>query len=107
MAQLTLLKGYPDYIGKRLAWCGDQSGPNPYVTGGDPTALPQYQNYIDSIHGSISLSGTYYVRALPSGSGARATWKLKWIVAATNTEVANGVDLSAETVRLDGFGGVY
>ncbi len=104
---LTLLHGYPDRIGKRFAWCGNYVGPKPYVTGGDPVALTPFQNYIDSMHGSLSVSGTYFIRPIPSGAGPRATWKAKWIVVSSGNEVSNGTDLSAETIILDGLGGVY
>ena len=106
--QLTLLPGYPDRVGKRLVWAGYGKGPASYATGGDPIALPGFQNYIDSIQsGGLSVSGTYYVRAIPSVGGIRPTWKLVWIVASTNAQVANATDLSAETIQLGGLGGVY
>ena len=50
---------------------------------------------------------TYYIQAFPTGIGARQTWALKWVVAATNVEVGAGVNLSAERVQLGGFGGQY
>lgn len=106
--QVTLLKGYPDYIGKRFAWCGFGNGPSSYVTGGDTITLPGFENYIDVIFaGGFAVSKTYYVDAVQSGTGPRQTWKLVWTVAATDAEVANGVDLSAEKVQFGGFGGVY
>lgn len=106
--QLTLLKGYPDYIGKRFAWCGYGTGPTSYLQStGDPLAIPRFQNYVDSCFEGTSVSGTYFVRALPSAGGPRATWKLKWYVTSTGAEVANAVNLSAETVQLSGFGGQY
>lgn len=106
--QLTLLKGYPDLIGKRFAWVGYGSGPASYSqTTADPLALPQYQTYIDSCFEGTSISGTYIVRAIPSALGARATWKLRWYVVSTGAEVGNGVSLAAESVQLSGFGGRY
>lgn len=106
--QLTLLKGYPDYIGKRFAFAGFGSGPASYATGGDPLALPIYQKYIDSVADTHSLSGTYIVSARPSATGtSRATWKLVWFVAATGVEVANTTVLSAESVQIMGYGGDY
>lgn len=106
--QLTLLKGYPDEIGKRFAFVGFGNGPKPYVTGGDPVVLPGFQNYIDLLmSGGFAVSGTYYVDAIQVGVGARQVWKLIWTVSATDAEVANGVDLSAEKIQVGGFGGVY
>lgn len=106
--QVTLLHGYPDYIGKRFAWAGYGNGPKSYVTGGDPVTLPGFQNYIDIVFASgFSLSKLYNVDPVNSANGQRATWKMIWVVFSTGLEVANGVDLSAETVQIGGFGGTY
>ena len=107
--QVTLLHGYPDYIGKRLAWAGYGNGPASYVQStGDPIVIPRFQNYIDTVNGSVqSVSGTYTVVARPSGVGPRRTWALHWFVTSTGAEVANAVNLSAEQVQIGGFGGVY
>lgn len=108
MAVLTLLKGYPDRIGKRFAFVGYANGPKSYIQGGDPATLPGFQNYIDFIDGGVlSVSGTYYVISRPLAFGPRATWNIVWTVTATDAEVGAGVDLSAETIQLGGFGGVY
>jgi hypothetical protein len=110
MALISLFKGYPDYIGKRLAFCGSYTGPKSYATGGDPIQLPGFQNYIDNIEnsGCLSVSGTYIIRAIPSAAGPRATWKVKWYTAAApQTEVSAATDLSAESFVLSGLGGVY
>ena len=80
---ITLLKGYPDFIGKRAAWAGFGSGPSSYATGGDPIALPLANYYIDTIFSSVyTVSGNYQVIPIASGVGARQTWKLKWLPAA-------------------------
>ena len=106
---LTMLNGYPDRVGKRLIWAGYGTGPSSYSqTTADVVALPGFQQYIDSIDsGGLSASGTYFIRAQPSGGGNRPTWKLRWYVTSTNAEVANAVDLSAETVNIGGKGGMY
>ncbi len=101
------LEGYPDYVGKRFNWAGYGSGPSSYTTGGIDLVLPRYNNYIDLVIPSTTVSGTYSVVGIPSVNNGRATWKLKWIVFATGAEVANAVDLSAERLRVGGFGGVY
>jgi hypothetical protein len=105
---LVLLKGYPDKIGRRQAFVGTGVGPASYSqTTRDVVNIPQFQNYIDVLHGAVTVSGTYTVQAIPSSVGPRATWKLRWIVFATGAEVANGVNLSAESVVLGGLGGTY
>jgi hypothetical protein len=113
--QLTLLHGYPDYIGKRFAFAGYGNGPASYVntgtgkTSGDPIIFPRYDNYIDSVEtgGMISVSGTYYVQAMPSSVGPRATWVLRWFTVSTDVEVVNGTNLSNEQIVVSGLGGVY
>jgi hypothetical protein len=110
MPNLSLLHGYPDYVGKRFIFASNYTGPKSYATGGDPVTLPGFQNYIDSIENSagLSVSGTYIFRAIPSAPGPRATWKLKWYTAAApQTEVSAATDLSAETFIVSGTGGVY
>lgn len=105
---LTLLKGYPDRIGKRQAFAGFGSGPASYVTGGDPIAIPGFQYYIDAIFGGVlSVSGTYEARPIPSAGGPRSNWKLKYFVVSTGAEVANAVNLSAEVFQVGGLCGNY
>jgi hypothetical protein len=106
--QIQLFHGYPDLIGRRSCFAGSGIGPKAYVTGGDPVTTGQFGYYIDSLEGNgYSVTGTYYTIPIPSAAAVRATWKLKWIVTATNVEVANGVDLSAEKIIVSGLGGVY
>jgi len=113
--QLTLLKGSPDYVGRRFIFAGYGNGPKSYVnTGANATSgdivnsqALGFERYIDSITGDLAVSGTYYVHAQSSGVGARQTWRFRWFVTATNAEVANGVDLSAEQVQVSGMGGDY
>lgn len=107
---ITLLKGYPDRIGRRLAFCGFGTGPVSYTSGsagGDPIAIPGYEYYADAIFGSVSVSGTYKAEAMPSAGGPRANWKLRYSVVATGAEVANATNLSAETFQIAGLGGTY
>lgn len=110
--QLTLLHGYPDYVGKRFNWCGNGIGPASYVQvtatgGGDPLVLPGFGNYIDFAAPALTISRTYLVIPVPVLVGARATWRLKWTTQSSGTEVSAAVNLSAESVQLAGFGGVY
>ena len=81
--QLNYLKGYPDRIGKRFAWCGYGTGPKSYVggvTGGDPIMLPSFDNYVDTVESSgiLDLSGLYIVFFYPSLVGPRPTWYGRW-----------------------------
>lgn len=83
--QLTLLKGYPDFIGLRQAFTGYGNGPTSYVAGGDLISLPVYGSYIDDVFGPFySASGNYVASAIPSGVGSRQTWKLRWSSASSS-----------------------
>lgn len=106
---LTFLKGYPDFVGKRAIGVGFGTGPASYSqTTGDAVSLPLPNWYIDAIGGSSnSVSGTYYVRPQPAGTGPRQAWVLHWYVTATNAEVANAVNLSAEKVQVSANIGQY
>lgn len=110
--QLTLLHGYPDYVGKRFIICGNGTGPASYVQvtatgGGDPIIIPRYQNYIDILFPALTVSRTYLVIPVPVLVGARGTWRLKWTTQSTGAEVSASTNLSAESVQIGGFGGDY
>ena len=120
--QVTLLHGYPDYIGKRQAWVGTGNGPASYTGGNSPTdtlVIDRYQFYVDAITEiSISASGTYYAMAQPSvipiatasqGSlpNPRATWSIRYFTTTNGAEVNNGTNLSAEKFTVSGFGGQF
>jgi hypothetical protein len=117
--QLTLIKGYPDFVGKRANFVGWGSGPASYTqftaatapavaTGGDPVTLPLPNYYIDAVDsGGLTVSGTYYVRAIQSGVGARQTWRLVWYVTTGNAQVGAAVNLSAEQIQIGGKCGQY
>jgi len=108
MSQIALAHGsWPSLAGKKSIFAGPVSGPKSYATGGDPITTGTFNYYINALHGSISVSGTYLVRPIPSSSAERRTWKYIWIVISSGLEVAAAVDLSAETVIASGFGGVY
>lgn len=79
---LTLLKGYPDFVGKRATFAGYGNGPSSYVTGGDPLVLPLYNYYTDAVFSPVySVSGNYQVMPIPAAVGPRQAWKLKWMPA--------------------------
>ena len=105
---MTILAGYETYIGNKKMAIVDITGPNPYVntatfsTSGQPiTAAQLGWGGIEMIIGSVSSDGLdNVVIGSPTGGVAAATVNLHWFVIATAAEVANGVDLSAKTVRL-------
>jgi hypothetical protein len=106
--QLTMLTGYPDNVGRRHIWAGYGNGPANYQQAAkDPLAQPRFQFYFDTVFPAVTTSGTYIVYGIASGVGARLEWTLKWVVAATGAEVANGTNLSAQHVQLGGFGGQF
>lgn len=106
--QLTLLSGYPDNVGRRHIWCGHGKGPSSYSQANkDPLERIRLSWWYDAIIPALTTSGTYRVEGIASGVGPRQEWKLKWVVAATGAEVANGTNLSTQTVQLAGFGGQY
>ena|SRR5215469_3940803 len=120
--RLTLLKGYPDFVGKRANFVGYGNGPASYTqytpgtlgtntpgTGGDPVALPLPNYYIDAIDNTAqnTVSGNYYAKAHASGIGARQTWTLRWYVTSSNAEVGAGVNLSVEQIQISGKCGQY
>ena len=94
----------------------DHYGPTSYVTGGEVWPQQSTLGGPNSIgeNGVINVlsstgwteSGNYYLITITGGKGAlKGSVKLKWIVTSTNMEVASGVNLSAEHVRLSVLGG--
>lgn len=105
---LEFLNGYPDYVGYRQLFAGSGTGPASYVTGGDSVTLENNRRFIDVLFGgNLTLSGTYFVRSIPSAAQERATWKVKWFVTSTGAEVGAGTNLSGETIVLGGFCGQF
>lgn len=107
--QLTLLKGYPDMVGRRRLFCGYGTGPTSYSqTTGDVVSAVGYETYFDEVFNTPQdPTGTYKAEARPSAVGGRATWSLHWIVVATGAEVANAVNLSTYSLQVSAFGGQY
>jgi hypothetical protein len=109
--QITLLHGYPDYVGKRFIFAGYGSGPASYLASGDPVALSRYGNYIDLLYSGISVSGIYSLRPLPSFAGARASWVYLWayvpgaISALAITTAGSGQTPGTYIVNATGGGG--
>jgi hypothetical protein len=115
MSKLTLQDGYPDFMGRRFAFCapaykGPVSYPNTGNTIGDPLTLPAISNYIDQVEGSVTTDGTYIVICQPLGPGPRATWVARWFAftsSGVGAEATNGTNLSSKIAILAGFGGKY
>jgi len=106
------------YPGSRDVWGGhgaiflNYTGPASYDQAGDQiqsvSASAGSQTglrNIDAVIVGMTVSGTYYLKAQPTGVGPVKTWNIHWYVSATNAEVAGGVNLSAETSIVTVVGG--
>lgn len=103
---MAVLTGYADIWGKHAASAIDHAGSTSYTTGGTTLRASLYGlRSFDFVGGNMTISGTYYVMGKAISKGSKTTYKMVWFVTATNAEVANGVNLSAETVRLLAIGG--
>ncbi len=109
---LTLLSGYPDLMGRRMAFCGTGSCPSTYtaaagppLTGGDTLTIAGYETYIDCVlEIPIDPTGYYYAIAQPSFNGPRATWKLFYYNAATGALITTApATLTGTTFLISGF----
>jgi len=60
---------------------------------------------IDMIDGVFTVSGTYEINFFPTSKGPCKRWVAHWYVLATGAEVANAVNLSAETAIVMIIGG--
>src|SRR2546430_1619377 len=104
------LPNYPQSMGSRRITVVDHFGPTHYVSGGEQiTAVVLGFNSLDTImppSPPVSASGTYSVAVYyPQQNGAPNPYAtFKWFVIGTGLEVATGVDLSGEVVRLQGLG---
>lgn len=109
------LDGYPTSWGSSRASVFPVTGPNPYVTyvapstGGQDVQVagPSGVKTVDFAVGAVSESGLYRAEVVQIESSSlngqtlgRTQIVLKWYDVATGAAVANGVDLSAETVYL-------
>lgn len=110
---ITRLADYPAHAGGKEIIVANVTGPASYVAAtGQPVGSVNAQTgisvlglgSIDFINGSASISGTYSVVGQPTGTGSRKVWNLIWIVNSTGVPVANGVNLSAETVSIEIIG---
>lgn len=85
----------------------DYTGPASYVTGGvtvGASAFGLSSGLYCVIPMDLSVSGTFYLRVFSIAAPKAKSVKIKWFTAATNAEVGNGTNLSAEKVRILAFG---
>lgn len=110
--QLNPLAGYEQLFGSKKVFIGELVGPTLYAAGGVTFNASQLGwGGLELLQGSMSVSGTYYVRvqylpivAAPSTfQGAVPTVKIVWIVTATGAEAA-AIDLSGEIIRIHAIG---
>lgn len=85
----------------------DYTGPASYVTGGVTVSSSAF-GLSTGVYGiwpmDLTVSGTFYIRVFSVPSPKKNSVKIKWFTAATNAEVGNGTNLSAEKVRVLGLG---
>ncbi len=87
--------------------CSDLTGPVSYVTGGvtlSASALGLSSGLYFVSPMDLTVSGTFYVRIFSFQAAKSKTLKVKWFTAATNAEVGNGTNLSAEKLRVLALG---
>lgn len=96
---------YHDSSNARIRKIAGYTGPNPYNTGGDlikPGDLGMSR--IELILFSNALSGTTPLYPAWNPDPTTGGGKVKWIVASTGVEVAQGVDLSGYFTRFEAIG---
>jgi hypothetical protein len=107
----TILPGYPRAIGGQLWVVADHYGPASYTTNGESIPAPPLRlsgiDWVNLPNPAVSASGTYSVSLGYASVGLPvAAVTMRWYVLATGLEVANGFDLSAETIRMQVIGGL-
>jgi len=100
---------YPEFVGRRALIVGSATGPSSYSqTTGDVVSLTLLNYYIDAIAGVVqTVSGTYFVRFRPAGTGPRQAWSAHWYVTSSGAEVGNATNLSAESIQVGAFVGQF
>jgi hypothetical protein len=107
--------GQKDVFGGKQFTVGDYSGTSSYTntgtgsTSGDivyPSTLGFFNSILNFIDISLDTTGTYYAEAQSTGLGLIGSggWRIRWYVASTGAEVANGVNLSAISVKMSALG---
>jgi hypothetical protein len=96
---------YHDSSNARIRKIAGYTGPNPYTTGGDPIKPGDLgMARIELILFSNALSGTTPLYPVWNPDPATAGGRVKWVVASTGVEVAQGVDLSTYFCRFEAIG---
>ena len=102
--------GQKDVFGGKQFTVGDYSGVTSYQNGTGDTIYPSTLGFFNAIltplEVSLDTTGTYYAQFQSTGLGLIGTagWKIRWYVAATGAEVANGTNLSAISVKMSALG---
>lgn len=73
--RITPFHGYPDYIGRRMAFAGSVTGPAAYGTTGDKLDPFRQTMRYDAVFGGVSVSQTYELKFFPSAAAVRADWR--------------------------------
>ena len=107
MANLQQMVQQPTPLGEGFIAAADITGPNPYVNPGGQSITAQafgLQTFRWVLGSMVAVAGgNYAIATTPAGPGSK-TVVLRWYVATTGAEVANGVDLSGSIVRIVAWG---
>jgi uncharacterized protein with FMN-binding domain len=108
--RITLFTGYPDYIGRRMAFAGVASGPASLGANGDKLDPFRHTLYYDAVHGGTTPDGAFSVQFQPSAAEVRADWFARWIFGSTGsvasaTQAAAGSGMTPGTYTVNGTGG--
>lgn len=96
---------YHDSSNARIRKIAGYTGPALYNTGGDPIAPGDLgMGKIELILFGNALSGTTPLYPVWNPDAATGGGKVKWIVASTGVEVAQGVNLSTYFARFEAIG---
>lgn len=114
---LRPLDNYPSAHGPQMASVFPHKGPASYVqivvatdTGDRANGSEAGMKYFDYMIGGLTDSGTFRVECIPPNPSTPNTgapnkfYLLRWVVVATNAEVAGAFNLGAEFVRLFALG---
>jgi hypothetical protein len=96
---------YHDSSNARIRKIAGYTGPAVYNTGGDPiTPADLGMSRIELVLFTNAISGTTPLYPVWNPDAATGGGKVKWIVASTGVEVAQGVNLSTYFGRFEAIG---